>query len=292
MRREANHHRSTRRAVAVGGVLLSTVVLGQVALSGPVAAVPGLLIRTTVGPSNSVAKSQSAVCPAGTTVIGGGGAITGSGLGQVGMDIVQPLADAGLYSVTGREDPNGVTGNWAVTASAICAPTPAGYQVVTGHSAMNSVNPKFLELSCPVGKRAIGGGGAALALGSGSSDVLLEDLRVNLSSVTVAGVEAGNAFADNWSLDVSVICVDPLAGEQRVTVDSVSSSVVDRSVTATCPAGKRLHGVGGEIVGGEGQVRLTELRPTSSTTATVRAATDENGFSGSWKVRAYAVCAT
>ncbi|MEV6709385.1 hypothetical protein [Micromonospora wenchangensis] len=281
----------TRRTVALGGALLSTVVLGQLALSGPVAAVPGLSVLTTVGPSNSVAKSQSAVCPAGTAVIGGGGAITGSGLGQVGMDIVQPLADAGLYSVTGREDPDGVAGNWAVTATALCATPPAGLEVVTGHSAINSVNPKFLEVFCPVGKRAIGGGGAALALGSGVSDVLLEDLRVNQSSVTVAGVEAGNAFAGNWSVDVSVVCVDPLAGDQRVLVDSVASSTATRSATATCPVGKRVHGVGGEIVGGEGQVRLTGMRPTSSTTVTVSAAEDGDGFSGTWKVRAYAVCA-
>ncbi|MFE7873225.1 hypothetical protein ACFUYE_23110 [Micromonospora humida] len=280
----------TRRTVALGGALLSAVVLGQVALSGPVAAVPGLQFRTTVGPSNSVAKSQNAVCPTGTSVIGGGGAISGSGLGQVGMDIVQPLANAGLYSVTGREDPNGVAGNWSLTASAICAPAPSGLEVVTGHSAVNSVNPKFLELFCPVGKRAIGGGGAAV--GSGASDVLLEDLRIGQNSVTVAGVEAGNAFAGNWSVDASVICVDPLPGEQRVIVDSADNSTASRAVTATCPAGKSLHGVGGEIVGGEGQVRLTEMRPTSSTTATVRAAEDENGFSGNWKVRAYAVCAT
>ena len=104
----------------------------------------------------------------------------------------------------------------------------------------------------------------------------------------MAGVEAGNAFAGNWSVDASVICVDPLAGEQRVTVDSADNSTASRAVTATCPAGKRLHGVGGKIVGGEGQVRLTEMRPTSSTTATVRATEDENGFSGNWKVRAYA----
>ena len=53
----------TRRTIALGGALLSTVVLGQIALSGPVAAVPGLMIRTTVGPSNSVAKSQNADLP-------------------------------------------------------------------------------------------------------------------------------------------------------------------------------------------------------------------------------------
>lgn len=39
-------------------------------------------------------------------------------------------------------------------------------------------------------------------------------------------------------------------------------------------------------------MRLTEMRATSSTVVTVRAAEDENGFSDTWKVRAYAVCAS
>lgn len=192
-------------ATVAAGAALGAVLLGQVALVGPAAAVPGLLLRTTFGPSDSVAKTQRAICPSGTRVIGGGGAVTGSGPGQVGLDIMLPLADANLYSVTGREDANGVAGNWAVTASALCAPPPAGLEVINGQSAINSVNPKFLELSCP--------------------------------------------------------------------------------------AGKRVHGVGGEIVGGNGQVRLTEMRATSLTTVTVRAAEDEDGFGSDWKVRAYAVCA-
>ncbi|GGL98845.1 MULTISPECIES: hypothetical protein [Micromonospora] len=290
--RDTSNRCWARRTAAVGGAALSAVVLGQLALTAPVAAVPGLVVKTSVGPSTSSAKTQNTVCPAGTKVIGGGAVLTGSGLGQVGLDIMLPLADANLYSVTGREDPNGVAGNWAVTTSAICAPAPTGLEVVTGHSATDSVNPKFREVSCPIGKRAIGGGGAALALGSGASDVLLEDVRIHLNSVTVAGVEAGGDFAGNWSLDIAVICADPLPGEQRLSTDSAFGSLASQSVTATCPAGTRVHGVGGEVVGGDGQVRLTELRPTSSTTVTVRAAEDENGFSGSWKVRAYAVCAT
>ncbi|MER7421029.1 hypothetical protein ABT346_30330 [Micromonospora peucetia] len=289
MREGSKRNPWTRRAAAVGGATLSALVLGQLALAGPVAAVPGLSIKTTTGPSNSAAKSQNATCPAGTKVIGGGGAITGSGLGQVGMDIMRPLIGSDAYSVTGREDENGVAGNWAVTASAVCATPPAGLVTVSGSSAPSFGTSNWFEKSCPAGKHAIGVGGAVV--GAANSEVILEDLRINQNSVVVAGAEDGTGFADTWWLDATAICADPLPGEQRVIDDSVYSSAATQSVTATCPAGTRVHGVGGEILGGDGQVRLTEMRATSSTVVTVRAMEDENGFSSNWKVRAYAVCA-
>ncbi|MEH1098762.1 hypothetical protein [Micromonospora sp. CPCC 205561] len=290
MREGSKHNPWSRRSATVGGVALSALVLGQLALTGPVAAVPGLSLRTTTGPSNSVAKSQNTTCPTGTKVIGGGGAITGSGLGQVGMDIMLPVVGGTAYSVTGREDENGVAGNWAVTASALCATPPPGLVTVSGSSAPSFGTSNWFEKSCPAGKHAIGVGGAVV--GASNSEVVLEDLRIHQNSVVVAGAEDGTGFAGSWWLDATAICADPLPGEQRVIDDSVFSSAATRSITATCPAGTRVHGVGGEILGGEGEVRLTQMRATTSTTVTVAAAEDENGFSGNWKVRAYAVCAS
>ncbi|MEU2662239.1 hypothetical protein [Micromonospora sp. NBC_01740] len=290
MREGSKHIRWARRTATVGGAALSALVLGQLALAGPVAAVPGLSVKTTTGPSNSSAKTQNATCPTGTKVIGGGGAITGSGLGQVGMDIMRPLIGGDAYSVTGREDENGVGGNWAVTANAICATPPAGLVMVSGSSAPSFGTSNWFEKSCPAGKHAIGVGGAVV--GAANSEVVLEDLRIHQNSVVVAGAEDGTGFADSWWLDAVAICADPLPGEQRVIDDSVYSSAATQSVTATCPPGTRVHGVGGEILGGDGQVRLTQMRATTSTVVTVSAAEDENGFSSNWKVRAYAVCAS
>ncbi|MGW4497992.1 hypothetical protein ACWENR_05140 [Micromonospora sp. NPDC004336] len=290
MREGSKRTRWSRRTAAVGGATLSALVLGQLALAGPVAAVPGLSIQTTTGSSNSVAKSQNAPCPPGTKVIGGGGAITGSGLGQVGMDIMRPLVGGDAYSVTGREDETGVGGNWAVTANAICAPPPAGLVMVSGSSGPSLSTSNWFEKSCPPGKHAIGVGGAVV--GAPNSEVVLEDLRIHQSSVVVAGAEDGTGFDDSWWLDATAICADPLPGEQRVTNDSDYTSAATRSVVATCPPGTRVHGVGGEILGGDGQVRLTQMRATTSTTVTVSAAEDEDGFSSNWKVRAYAVCAS
>ncbi|SCG48996.1 hypothetical protein [Micromonospora coxensis] len=290
MREGSNRTRWTRRTPAVVGSALGALVLGQLALTGPVAAVPGLSITTTTGPSNSIAKSQNATCPAGTVVIGGGGAITGSGLGQVGMDIMKPLIGGTTFSVTGREDESGVAGNWAVTASAVCAPAPKGLVTVSGSSAPSLGSSNWFEKSCPLGKHAIGVGGAVV--GAPNSEVVLEDLRIHQGSVVVAGAEDGTGFDKSWWLDATAICADPLPGEQRVTDDSLYSSAATRSVTATCPLGTRVHGVGGEILGGDGEVRLTEMRARTSTTVTVAAAEDEDGFGSNWKVRAYAVCAS
>ncbi|MEU5944496.1 hypothetical protein ABZ793_02930 [Micromonospora sp. NPDC047465] len=291
MREGSNRTRWSRRTAAVGGAALSALVLGQVVLTGPVAAVPGLSIKTTTGSSTTFAKSQNAACPAGSKVIGGGGAITGSGLGQVGMDIMRPLVDGDTYSVTGREDENGFGGDWAITASAVCAPAPAGLVTVTGSSAPSSFGTSnWFEKSCPAGKHAIGVGGAVV--GASNSEVVLEDLRIQQNSVVVAGAEDGTGFAGTWWLEATAICADPLPGEQRVINDSLYSSAATRSVVATCPPGTRVHGVGGEILGGDGQVRLTQMLPTTSTTVTVGAAEDEDGFSSNWKVRAYAVCAS
>ncbi|MGN9811350.1 hypothetical protein ACTMSW_18550 [Micromonospora sp. BQ11] len=290
MRAATNVSRWTRRSTVLGGAALGTLLTAQLGLVTPATAVPDLVRVTSTGPSTSLAKTQNVTCPAGTTVIGGGGAITGSGLGQVGMDIVQPLMGGKAYSVTGREDENGVAGTWAVTATAVCAPAPKGLVAVTGHSAPSLGSSNWFEKSCPVGKHAIGVGGAVV--GASNSELVLEDLRIHQNSVVVAGAEDGTGFDGSWWLDATAICADPLPGEQRVIDDSAFSSNALHSVTATCPAGKRVHGVGGEIVGGNGQVRLTEMRATSSTTVTVGAREDEDGFSGNWKVRAYAVCAS
>ena len=62
---------------------------------------------------------------------------------------------------------------------------------------------------------------------------------------------------------------------------------------ASCPAGKRLMGGGGEIFIGTGQVRFDEIRPNAALTSiTVHAVEDENGYAQPWSVTAYAICSS
>ena len=79
-------------------------------------------------------------CPAGTSVTGAGGDITG-GLGQVFITALLPSANA--VHVETQQDSTGAPGGWTVHAFAICAPPLSGLQVVAGApSAFDSASPK------------------------------------------------------------------------------------------------------------------------------------------------------
>ena len=104
--------------------------------------------------------------------------------------------------------------------------------------------------------------------------------------------EDGNGFGGNWLAAAYAICADPLPGLQRVAATSASTSAA-KSVTATCPTGKRLVGLGGDRVGGAGQVVITTMRPEPGLTkATVLAREAQGGYEANWTVSAYAICAT
>jgi hypothetical protein len=63
-------------------------------------------------------------------------------------------------------------------------------------------------------------------------------------------------------------------------------------VTAACAPGFKVHGLGGDITGGAGQVTMDDLpRQTSLDSVTVTGVEDENGTAANWSLRAYAICA-
>ena len=87
---------------------------------------------------------------------------------------------------------------------------------------------------------------------------------------------------------------EAVPGLQRTTKTSVSNSNTSKTVTVTCRAGKRVLGGGGTVIGGRGQVVLERLEPVQTATNdrfVVGAREDGTGFSGSWRLTAYALCA-
>jgi hypothetical protein len=88
---------------------------------------------------------------------------------------------------------------------------------------------------------------------------------------------------------------EAVPGLQRTTRASVSDSSTSKTVTARCPAGRRVLGGGGTVTGGRGQVILERLEPVQTATDdrfVVGAREDGTGFSGSWLLTAYALCAS
>ncbi|TDD34941.1 hypothetical protein E1287_15060 [Actinomadura sp. KC06] len=78
---------------------------------------------------------------------------------------------------------------------------------------------------------------------------------------------------------------------QMISNTTAGDSSTAKSVTAACPSGTVALGGGGEIINGAGEVLFTGLRPTPTLSGyQVGAHEDETGYSGSWQVRAHAVC--
>jgi hypothetical protein len=81
-------------------------------------------------------------------------------------------------------------------------------------------------------------------------------------------------------------------GIERVQASTGTDSFSPKLTRAECPAGKRVVGVGAEIVGGLGEVAITQVYPENDLRHVfVQAEEDADGSSRSWRVDAYAMCA-
>ena len=134
----------------------------------------------------------------------------------------------------------------------------------------------------------IGGGGE---VSGASGEARLNDVlpSADLTEVTVQGHEDANGFAGQWSASTIAICAMPPPGLQRVAATSPGNSA-NKSVTASCPSGKRVLGTGGAVVGGGGGVILHDVRPAAGS-VTVQGLEAQGGVAANWRVKAIAVCA-
>ncbi len=111
-------------------------------------------------------------------------------------------------------------------------------------------------------------------------------------TITATAYEDKTGTTDNWSVTALATCVKPTKGLEIVQAGSIQSS--DVSIAAaplSCPEGTRLHGVAGEVSGGNGDVRLRALDDDGEDTATARAAEDVSGTDRMWSVRTFGICA-
>ena len=178
---------------------------------------------------------------------------------------------------------------WAGATAVGASGAVVGIERTGANSPSNSQN-KAITVSCPAGKKVLS---AAADVNPGNGDVLIDDVRpsADLQSVTANAVEDETGTAANWTVTALATCAYPPPGLERVTATSPLNST-NKSVTATCPSGKRVLGVGADLNTFVGQVLLDDLRPDSGlTNVTVNALEDQTGNSTNWSATAYAVCA-
>jgi len=249
---------------------------------------PGLVRVAATSAVDSAAKGVTVACPTGTKVLGAGGE-TNDGERQVLLRAVRPDNVLKAVNVLAVEDGNGFTGDWSVTAYAICAPAPAGLELVTAQTPPGSSDTEAIA-ACPAGKRVIAAGGEIV---NGSGQVAMDFLvpsPFEASEVIVHGSEDETGFSGNWSVIAKAVCADVT---QRVVAQSANNSEAFKVVSASCPGGMAVTGAGADITGGQGEVYLDVLLPDDSPAeAVARGDEDFDGYARSWLVRAYAICAS
>lgn len=308
---------SPRRWRAVGLLAAATVALlampAQLATAAPptgpvTAAVPGLqVVEASTASDSSGRKSTSVTCPAGKVLLGTAGRTGGFFSDPSNQQVVLEALVPFFNSVTGQasEDEDGYAGNWSLTVAAICANPVAGRQVVVNAGTADSVNRKQKIAICPAGKQLTGLGGAVIADGA-NGQVRLETFAPLSSTGTVGdganiiASEDETGVGSNWNITTYAICASPLPGMQLVRTTSASGSPGRVLQSATCPAGKRVIGVGASLTqsSGFGQVGIESL--TTSPLASVGpptahlafASEDQTGFAGNWTLTSHAVCVT
>jgi len=242
-------------------VVAGAQVVTQLAVDDAANAVPGRVrvVSPATATDTTPTKSAFANCPSGTRVVGGGGWAFDNDAGKVHFTRLEPFHVASLdtYAVEAASEP-GFTGAWWLQAYAICAPAPAGIQIVTS-APTASTSSTFVSqtVDCPGNKQLLGTG--AKILNGGREVGLQRNGGTSLTRVLSTAREDANGYSGNWTLTVYGVCANTVPGA-NLAVTQTNGTVS----FATCTTGT-VHSVGG---GGPffdaGPVFLNVLFPSSN----------------------------
>jgi hypothetical protein len=284
--------RHTSRLLLVGAAALVGMA-ASLLVASPSHAVPGLVVVNAVSPDvgSESFKFANAVCPAGTVILGGGADIIGGGREvRLTSALPSPLGfPTHSYYATASED-GSYAANWRLQTWAICGSGVSGWQLVSNSAAAVAGSTlTSVTATCPAGKRVIGSGAAS----TGGFRYVLDTVQpsADLTSVyvEVAGDESTPIPGSAWGAHAYAVCINPVAGQQRVSASSAFNSS-DKFINVTCPAGTRVHGGAASLTGLIGQGYIDRIGITGSG-ADLDAREDQTGFTGSWSATVYAICA-
>lgn len=208
------------------------------------AALPNLQKVAQTSATNSVSpKTVTAVCPAGTRVIGGGGwvfALSAADEEKVILTRLEPLSSPSGYTVTGSEVVPGIATDWWVEAYALCATAPAGYEIVSTTTESSSSSLKQTAAVCSGGKRVFGTGAR---INNGAGEVTLQLTRSDgprgIGRATAK--EDASGYAGSWSLSAFAVCANDLPGFVIASAGTPTNSDDTKLASVTCPSGTFVH---------------------------------------------------
>jgi hypothetical protein len=236
-------------------------------------------------------KTVVVKCPANTVVVGTG-VSTVSGDREVYIEQIVPTETS--VSVSASEDETGHAGDWSITARAVCAAEPDGYEIVQSAGRASSMGVRSQPAYCPHGAVPLGLGwrldyGTASRGGRGQLTVT-EARPLPGASVTISASEDDTGLASTWTLEAIAICGDVDGFE---VVSEVYPSPGDyQGGWAYCPAGKLPIG-GGFTVNLERNVLIDHVYGfPGQDYSYVIAKEDEDRSPSPWTLTVDAMCAT
>jgi hypothetical protein len=227
-------------------------------------------------------KTATASCSAGKQVVGVGGEITGAA-GEAWLDDLRPNPALTSVTVQGVEDETGTAESWSVTAYAICANPVAGLYRLAVETSSTSAS-KHITPVCPTGTRLLSVGGELFG-GAGRMLTSLGPFDFEgLTTFQVHASEDHNGTSSSWLLRAFGICAH--SSKRLVGTSTYDSSQSKGAFNLNCAPSMQATGFGVDITGGGGQVQPTMHTPG------YEAWEDTNGYSGSWSVSGFTICAT
>lgn len=156
---------------------------------------------------------------------------------------------------------------------------------------------KTMTAECPEGTKIIGGGGGLLGNQVGDGLVItqlqpIDPIFLGEDRFTVT-VEDPSGTVRDWGVRATAICAPALPNMSIEYGFTPLSSDPAQLATATCPSGRKVVGSGGTVYEADGHAGLQVMRASTDGRRVYAQAHEEpGGYSGSWYVFAWAVCAT
>ena len=303
-----NRTRASRLCQGVAAIAAMVGAAGalQVGAAGTASAA-AQTVTQGVSATNSVNKSATAYCPAGTRVFGGGADIVGGGR-EVALVGLKPASyyDGSYhdsFTASAEEDDTGYASNWTVYAYAICGYALPNMSIQQSTlSSTSGADRLDTSVGCPSGTAPLGLGAE---IHNGHGNVVLHSLLGNYTAGPYgnpSGWSSAESFVDEtgyastWSQTSYAVCATPPPNLSYQFADSVYDATDDKSASVNqCPAGTRTYGSGGYISWLTGQIHFDRMVPHGSAWngGDVEAREDQNGFgSNTWWVTDETICAS
>ena len=168
------------------------------------------IASATTVQSSMGTQQTAAICTGSKRVFGTGARINNPG-GQVTLQLTRSDGPRTIARATAKEDANGYSANWSLTAFAICANDRPGFSSASAGTPTGPEDTKLAFVTCPDGtfvhSTAVASSGTPPGLDTTPPGVAVQTLYPfnNLRSAQVFAVETTPTNI-NWDVGIFVIC--------------------------------------------------------------------------------------